>query len=75
MGFPVLLKGIAIVILGGLGSVAGTVAGAVALALAETAVAYYVPEGSGWAEGVAFTLIIVILLVRPTGIAGKSQMA
>jgi branched-chain amino acid transport system permease protein len=75
MGFPVLLKGIAIVILGGLGSVMGTVIGAIALALAETVVAYYVPEGSGWAEGVAFTLIIAILLVRPTGIAGKSQIA
>lgn len=75
MGFHVLLKGIAIVILGGLGSVVGTVIGAIALAFAETAVAYYVPEGSGWAEGVAFTLIVAILIVRPTGIAGKSQMA
>ncbi|MFI4982778.1 MAG: branched-chain amino acid ABC transporter permease, partial [Nevskiales bacterium] len=40
MGFPVLLKAVAIVILGGLGSVAGTVIGAFILAVGETMVAY-----------------------------------
>lgn len=74
MGFPVLLKALAIVILGGLGSIAGTVVGAIILAFAETAVAYYVPEGSGWADAVAFVLIVAILIIRPYGIVGSSQM-
>jgi branched-chain amino acid transport system permease protein len=72
MGFPMLVKAIAIVILGGLGSIAGTVLGAFALAFAETFVSYYLPEGSGWAEGIAFVLIIGILLVRPRGILGQA---
>jgi branched-chain amino acid transport system permease protein len=73
MGFPILLKAIAIVVLGGLGSVGGTVIGAFILAFAETMVAYYVPEGSGWADGVAFALIVAVLIVRPRGIAGQPQ--
>ena len=72
MGFPMLVKAIAIVILGGLGSVAGTALGALALAFAETFMSYYVPEGSGWAEGLAFVLIVAILLLRPRGIIGQS---
>lgn len=72
MGFPMLVKAIAIVILGGLGSVAGTALGAFALAFAETLVSYYVPQGSGWAEGVAFVLIIGILILRPRGILGQA---
>ena len=72
MGFPMLVKAIAIVILGGLGSVAGTALGAMALAFAETFMSYYVPEGSGWAEGLAFVLIVAILLLRPRGIIGQS---
>jgi branched-chain amino acid transport system permease protein len=72
MGFPMLVKAIAIVILGGLGSVAGTALGAMALAFAETFMSYYVPEGSGWAEGLAFVLIVAILLLRPHGIIGQS---
>jgi branched-chain amino acid transport system permease protein len=73
MGFSILLKALAIVILGGLGSIPGTVVGAAILAFSETAVAYYVPEGSGWSEGVAFALIVLILIVRPRGIAGDAR--
>ena len=72
MGFPMLVKAIAIVILGGLGSIAGTVIGAIVLAFAETFASYYVPEGSGWAEGIAFILIIGILIISPRGIRGQA---
>lgn len=72
MGFPMLVKAIAIVILGGMGSILGSALGAFALAFAETFMSYYVPEGSGWAEGLAFVLIVAILLVRPRGLLGQS---
>ncbi|MBN8957459.1 MAG: branched-chain amino acid ABC transporter permease [Rhizobiales bacterium] len=72
MGFPMLVKAIAIVILGGLGSIPGTVIGALVLAFAETFASYYLPEGSGWAEGIAFVLIIGILILRPRGILGEA---
>lgn len=75
MGFPMLVKAIAIVILGGMGSVAGTAIGACALAFGETFVSYYVTEGSGWAEGISFILIIAILIFRPRGILGQKVEA
>jgi branched-chain amino acid transport system permease protein len=70
MGFPILVKAFAIIILGGLDSIVGTVIGAFFLATAETAIGYLVPQGIGWAEGVAFFLLVIVLIVRPTGILG-----
>ncbi len=72
MGFHMLVKSFAIVVLGGLGSIAGTLAGAFTLAFAETIVAYYVPDGIGWAEGVAFVVLLLVLVGRPRGILGKA---
>jgi branched-chain amino acid transport system permease protein len=72
VGFPMLVKAIAIVILGGLGSITGTVIGAVVLAFGETFASYYIPDGSGWAEGIAFVLIIGILILSPRGIRGQA---
>jgi branched-chain amino acid transport system permease protein len=72
MGFPMLIKSFAIVVLGGLGSIPGTLAGAFLLAFAETAVAYYVPDGIGWAEGVAFAVLLGVLIFRPRGILGQA---
>lgn len=72
MGFPILIKAVAIVILGGMGSVAGAVIGAFLLAFGETFMSYYVSDGSGWAEGLAFVIIFAILLLRPRGIFGQA---
>jgi branched-chain amino acid transport system permease protein len=71
MGFDMLVKGFAIIILGGLGSIVGSVAGAFLLAFAETMVAYYVPNGNGWAEAVAFAVMFITLVIRPRGIVGQ----
>lgn len=72
MGFHMLVKGFAIIILGGLGSVFGTVIGAFILGFAETTVGYYVPDGNGWSEGVAFALLFCILIAMPRGIYGHA---
>jgi branched-chain amino acid transport system permease protein len=61
----------AIVVLGGLGSIKGTVLGAFIIGYAETAVAVLVPEGGAIVAVVPFTILILILLVRPKGIFGK----
>lgn len=73
MGFPMLVKAVAIVIVGGLGSIFGMAMGSFILAFTETAFSYYVPEGSGWSEGVAFILIMMILIVRPHGLRGQAE--
>lgn len=72
MGFHMLVKAFAIVVLGGLGSIPGTVIAAFILAFTETAVAYYVPDGSGWAEGVALVVLLGVLILRPRGIFGQA---
>jgi branched-chain amino acid transport system permease protein len=72
MGFPIMVKAFAIIILGGMDSIVGTVLGAFFLAFAETAIAYLVPQGIGWAEGVAFFLMVLVLIARPAGILGTS---
>ena len=70
MGFPIMVKAFAIIILGGMDSIIGTVIGAFFLAIAETTIAYVVPQGLGWAEGVAFFLLVLVLIARPAGILG-----
>jgi branched-chain amino acid transport system permease protein len=72
MGFNMLVKSFAIIVLGGMGSVLGSVAGAFLLAFAETAVSYYLPNGDGWAEAVAFAVLFFVLVLRPRGIAGQA---
>lgn len=72
MGFPMLVKAVAIVILGGAGSIVGTFISAGIVAVTETAIAYFVKDGSGWAEGAAFLILIIILLVRPKGIVAQA---
>ncbi len=65
MGSAYLLFAFIVVIIGGLGSVTGSLAGALIVGLAYNYVAYLVP----WAAAAVNVLImIVILLVRPTGL-------
>ncbi|NKQ55798.1 branched-chain amino acid ABC transporter permease [Amycolatopsis sp. K13G38] len=67
-----LLKAFAAIVLGGIGSVGGAVAGAMILALAETAV---VTQTSGmWVDAVSFGLIFAVLLFRPRGLFGRKEV-
>jgi branched-chain amino acid transport system permease protein len=70
MGSTYLLFAFIVVIIGGLGSVTGSLVGALIVGLSYNYVAYLVP----WAAaGVNILIMIVILLIRPTGLfaAGK----
>ncbi|GAA4550774.1 branched-chain amino acid ABC transporter permease [Pseudonocardia xishanensis] len=66
MGDTLLLKAFAIVILAGVGSLGGAVVFAFVLAFVEAYVGYY--AGADLRDVAAFALIIVMLLVRPTGL-------
>lgn len=62
------LKGLAVMVLGGLGSVPGAVVGGLILGLAEAFVpAQYV----AYKDAVAFGLLFITLLVRPQGLLGR----
>lgn len=56
-------------VLGGLGSVPGAIVGGIALGMSESFGALWL--GSEYATTVSFTLLILMLLVRPTGLMGK----
>jgi branched-chain amino acid transport system permease protein len=71
MGDLAATKAFAIVILGGLGSIAGATIGGFILALVEELGAGYV--SSGYRDAMGFVLIIVILLFRPTGLFARKE--
>src|SRR3972149_4155498 len=63
------IKAFAIIILGGLGSIPGAVAGGVLYGLAEN-ITGYLSNGT-WQDAVAFALLIAVLVIRPTGLFGE----
>jgi branched-chain amino acid transport system permease protein len=69
IGLSMGLKGLAIIIFGGMGSVYGAMAGGLILGLSETFVVAYGP--SGYRDAIAFVAIIVILLIKPQGLFGQ----
>jgi branched-chain amino acid transport system permease protein len=69
MGIPLSVKYMCIVVLGGLGSLVGSVVGGLILGVAESFTAYYF--GAEWSPTIAFILLIVILIVKPEGLFGK----
>jgi len=71
MGIPLTLKYLTIVVLGGLGSLLGSVFGGMVLGLSEALTSLYV--GPEWAPTVAFILLIVVLVTRPQGLFGARQ--
>jgi len=71
VGQDYLLTAFAILIVGGVGSVRGAIAAAYLIAIAETAVIAYGP--SQWSDGVAFALILLVLLIRPQGLFARRR--
>lgn len=72
MGLAVELKGLAVIIVGGLGSLPGAMIGGLLLGLAE--VFSIVLVGSGWRDAVAFGLLFAILFFRPQGLFGRLRV-
>jgi len=70
MGQPMLHKGIAVVILGGMGDIRGALVGGFFLGFAEVFSVAYI--GSTMRDAVAFGLLFAILLLRPQGLFGKA---
>ncbi|NLC77017.1 MAG: branched-chain amino acid ABC transporter permease, partial [Clostridia bacterium] len=63
---------LAIVVLGGMGSLKGSIYGALIIALVETLVVFLIPMGSFLRGAVALAIMIAILLIRPEGLFGVS---
>jgi branched-chain amino acid transport system permease protein len=68
MALPLAIQGFSALVIGGVGRVEGALLGGIVLALAEDLTRRYAPIPSGLALGVTPLLLIVFLLVRPTGL-------
>lgn len=70
MGGPVQLKGLTVIVLGGLGNIGGAVLGGFVVAILE--VLSVAAGQSDFRDAIVFTLLFIILLVRPQGLLGRT---
>jgi branched-chain amino acid transport system permease protein len=72
MGFVIGLKAFTAAVIGGIGSIPGAMLGGLVLGLLESFGTMGV--GSAWKDVFAFVALILLLVTRPTGILGKSEI-
>jgi len=65
-----LIMMMAVVVLGGLGSIKGSFIAAYILGLAESLVVFLIPMGAFLKGSVALSIMILVLLLRPEGLFG-----
>ena len=68
MGLPLAIQGFTALVIGGVGRVEGALLGGLILAFVEQLTVRYAPVPPGLAMGVPLVLLIVFLLIRPTGL-------
>lgn len=74
MGFMAGVKAFVAVVIGGIGSIAGAVVGGFVLGLFETLSVGFLPAGfAEFRDAIVFTLLILVLLLKPTGIMGRKE--
>jgi branched-chain amino acid transport system permease protein len=71
MGEPWLLRGFVVVILGGLGSIPGAMLAGLLFGMIQTMTVAFLP--SGLTDAIIFSLLFLLLLVRPHGLLGKPE--
>lgn len=72
MGSAIELKGLAVIIVGGMASLPGALVGGLLLGFAEVFTVAYI--GSSWRDLVAFGLLFAILVLRPQGLFGRRKV-
>lgn len=68
-GFNLLLYGVVAMIIGGIGSTRGLIAGALLVATAQHLAAYYID--TKWMDAVTYIILILFLIWKPLGFSGK----
>ncbi|MHC5012503.1 MAG: branched-chain amino acid ABC transporter permease [Planctomycetota bacterium] len=77
-GFLPGLKAFVAAVIGGIGSIPGAIIGGLILGVTESILPYFLQkfgwqEAFAWKDAIAFAFLIVILVVKPTGLLGKPQ--
>ena len=74
MGVEMGLKGLTVIVLGGMGSLTGAMIGGLMLGLGEVLAMGYLPMCLiGYKDAIAFIMLIMVLLIKPSGLMGRSQ--
>lgn len=76
MGIPFAVKAFVIVVLGGMGSIKGSLIGAYLLAIVESFGSVYLPDPTralAYKDAYGLLLLILVLLVRPQGLFGEKE--
>lgn len=73
MGFTPGFKAFIAAVFGGVGSVPGAMLGGLALGFIEIMSVAFFPTLSGYKDAFAFVLLVIILLVKPTGLMGEKS--
>jgi branched-chain amino acid transport system permease protein len=69
-GYDLISRLLSIVILGGLGSIGGALVAALFMVTAEEVVNIWQPT---WATAVYYAVLVIVLVIRPTGLFGKQE--
>ena len=72
MGVMPGLKCFIAAVVGGIGNITGAVLGGLIIGIIEIMVVAFLPSLTGYRDAFAFVLLIIILLVKPTGLMGES---
>jgi branched-chain amino acid transport system permease protein len=71
-GFEAGLKAFTAAVLGGIGNVAGAMLGGFTIGLTEAIATQYIPGGAQWTNVVVFSVLVLVLIFRPSGLLGES---
>jgi branched-chain amino acid transport system permease protein len=74
MGMIPGLKCFIAAVIGGIGNITGAVLGGLLLGFIEIMVIAVLPTLTGYRDAFAFVLLIIVLLVKPSGLLGKNQI-
>lgn len=66
------LKAFSAAVLGGIGSLPGSIIGGLVVGLSESMAAHFI--GSAYRDSVAFVILILVLIIRPTGLFGRKAI-
>jgi len=73
MGVMPGLKAFIAAVLGGIGDITGALIGGFLLGIAEIMLVAFMPNLAGYRDAFAYSILILLLLFRPTGIMGEME--
>jgi len=73
MGVMPGLKAFIAAVLGGIGNIPGAMIGGFILGVSEIMIVAFLPDLAGYRDAFAYSILILLLLFRPTGIMGEAQ--